>query len=230
MALNTPIGLTPDSFQQMITGAGAGYTNLDLQGGETAEDVSDKIQAALIAGDCIGATRGGFSFDFSYETRDIEVDGKFFPFKGSTQLTVMNAQVETTLLEITPGNLKRVFGNSEFDDAKNRMLFRMQFTNDSYIDEVWFIFALIGGGYVGIKLQNVLNTAGSSPTTTSEGEMELPVTLVGHQGSLTDSQYGPAEIYWFYASDDDGGGNDDDGLRRGALDISKNNTNTEPEA
>lgn len=218
MALNTPIGLTPDSFQRMITGAGAGYLNLDLQGGETAEVVSEKIQAALEAGDCIGATRGGFSFDFGYDTRDIEVDGKFFPFKGSTQLTVMNASVETTLLEITPGNLARVFGNSEYDDTAKRMRFRMQFTNDSYIDEIWFVFALIGGGYVAIKLQNVLNTAGSSPTTSSEGEMELPVTLVGHQGSLTDSQYGPAEIYWFDETTDNSGGG------------TGNGDNTEPEA
>ena len=29
MALNTPIGLTPASFDNMITGAGAGYTELD---------------------------------------------------------------------------------------------------------------------------------------------------------------------------------------------------------
>lgn len=197
MALNTPIGLTPESFNRMITGAGAAYTELEIEGGETAEDISDKIKEALEGGKGIGATRGGFSFDFSYDTRTIEVDGKTFEFKGSTQLTVMNASVSTTLLEWAPGTLMRVFGNSEYDADKQRMRFRMQFTDDSYIPKVWFIMSLIGGGYVGILIKNALNTEGSSPATAPDGETELPITLVGHQGDLTDAQYGPAEMYWF---------------------------------
>ncbi|MDL2253831.1 hypothetical protein LJC49_07140 [Ruminococcaceae bacterium OttesenSCG-928-I18] len=203
MALNTPIGLTPESFNNMITGAGAGYTSLALTAGMSAEEVSTAIQTALESGECLGATRGGFSFDFSYETRDIEADGKTFPFKGSTTLTVMNASVATTLLEVTPGVLSRVFSNSELNEDKNHMRFRMQFTEDSYIPEMWFIMALIGGGYVGIKMQNVLNIEGSSPTTTPDGEMELPGNFRAHQASLTDSQYGPAEVFWFYPAPDE---------------------------
>lgn len=208
--LNTPTGITPQAFQDMISGAGGAYLNLDLQGGESAEEVSDKLQAAIEAGDCIGTTRGGFSFDFSFDTRDIEADGKMFPFKGSTQMTLMNASVETTLLEWTPGALQRVFGNSEYDEATKKMRFRMSFTEDSYIPEIWFVFMKNNSkDYIAIKIVNALNTAGSSPASTNDGEMELPITLVGHQGSLTDSQYGPAEVYWFEAADDDTGDNGD---------------------
>lgn len=197
MALNTPTGITPASFEKMIQGAGGAYLDLDLQGGESAEDVSDKLQAAIVAGKSLGTTRGGFSFDYSFDVSDIEADGKLFPFKGSTQMTKMNAQVDTTLLTWDPAGLKTVFGNNEYDNASQSMKFRMQFTNDSYIDEVWFVFALIGGGYVAHKLVNVLNTNGSSPSSTNDGQMELPVTLVAHQGSLTDSQYGPVQLFWF---------------------------------
>lgn len=192
-----PQGLTPDSFNNMITGAGAAFIGLELEGGETPEVVATKMETALAAGDCLGATRGGFSFDFSYETRSIEADGKQFEFVGSVVMQAMNAQVETTLLEVTPDNFKRVFGTSEYDEEKKRMRLRMSFTKDSYIPKLWIIMALIGGGYVGILFKNALNINGSSPTTTPDGEMELPVTFVGHQGSLTDAQYGPAEIYWF---------------------------------
>lgn len=209
--LNTPTGITPQAFQEMISGAGGAYLNLDLQGGESAEEVSDKLQAAIEAGDCIGTTRGGFSFDFGFDTRDIEADGKLFPFKGSTQMTHMNASVTTTLLEWTPGALETVFGNSEYDEATKKMRFRMSFTDKSYIPEIWFMFKKSGDaqGYSGIKIINALNTAGSSPASSNDGEMELPITLVGHQGSLTDSQYGPVEIYWFPAADDDTGDNGD---------------------
>lgn len=195
--LNTPTGITAEAFDKMIQGAGGAYLSLPLKGGETAEEVSDILQAAVEAGQVLGTTRGGFDFDYGFDTTDIEADGKLFPFKGSTQMTKMNAEVSTILLTWDPKTLAAVFGNHEWDQALQKMGFRMQFTNNSYLDEVWFVFALIGGGYVAHKLINVLNTNGSTPTSDNEGQMEIPVTLVAHQGSLTDSQYGPVEMYWF---------------------------------
>lgn len=203
--LATPTGYNEASIESLFSGAGAVYFDLGLDGGETAEEVSAKIETADKNGLLLGATRGGLSFDFSYETRSVDIDGKKFEFVGSTQLISMNASVSTTLLAFDKETLMTVFGNGEWDDAKNMMKFRLRLASDSYIPVMWFLFQKSNGrGYLGIKMKNVLNTSGATIDTSNDDEATLPVTLVAHQGGVTDTQYGPVEIYKFDPADESG--------------------------
>ena len=196
----TPTGLTPESINNMQLDAGAFFVDLDTSGltkDSTAADFADILQKeGMEKGKCLGATTGGGTFNAVPETRQIEADGLKFNPKGFTVYDAWNINLSTTMKEFSEKNIKiaiptaEVLGDGSIGARSTLMLHH-------YIDKFMWAGRLGDGRLAMIELDNVLNASGMSLTINNNGEGEVPVEFVAHQGDITRMQYAPFRIKFF---------------------------------
>lgn len=188
MAQKNTTGLRPESFQKIQLNAGIMLKNFDYSTATDASALAALIKTAKEEGTALlGATRGGGTFTCTPETREIEADGKRNAFVGSTIFDGWTIKLSTTLLEISPENLKTALpGAATVAAGKKTTLTLSNNVSDSdYIKNLIWI-GDIGDGYLLIDLQNALNTSGITLTFTDKGEGTLPVEFTAHAAELND--------------------------------------------
>lgn len=104
-------------------------------------------------------------------------------------------QIQFTALEITAALLKMALaaGDSTTTSGVTKVQPRGYLTGADFQD-VWWIGAKIGGGYVAVKIYNALNTAGLSLTTQKSGKANLAITLEAFS-SISSQNVIPTEFY-----------------------------------
>ena len=195
----TPTGLTPSSIKNMQLDAGAFFVDVDtsrLTAASTAEDFSAILQSAMEAGKCLGATTGGGTFNAVPEARQIEADGLKFNPIGFTVYDTWEISLATTMKEFNMQNIKIAIPTAEvLEDgsigAKSTLMLH------HYIEKFMWAGRLGDGRLIMIELDNVLNSSGMSLTINNNGEGEVPVEFVAHQGDITRMQYAPFRIRFF---------------------------------
>jgi len=202
----TPSGLTPNTFENVQLGAGAFYVNLDLtdievdSGGNTkttAEEFAVILEAAVAAGQSLGATNGGGTFNAVPEIEQIPVDGMTYPVIGSSVMYSWEVTLATTLKEITPENFKRVLATAAKVQETGGMTVASTLTPAHYIPSVAWCGRMIDGRLACIVLENALNIAGMVMTINDRGGAEIPVTFRAHQADLSRMQFAPFQIIFF---------------------------------
>ena len=196
----TPSGLTPESFKNMQLDAGAFFVGLDVSS-VTPTTTSDAfaviLQDAVTAGNCLGATTGGGSFQAVPEVRQIEADGMRYPVIGSTVFDSWEVKLTTTLKEITKDNLAYSLATSETDATTGAIKINSTLLPDHYIPTMGWAGRLLDGRLIYIEIQNALNIVGTNLTFTDKGEGTIAVEFRAHQSDLTQMQYAPCRIYFF---------------------------------
>ena len=157
--------------------------------------------SASALGTILGATRGGGSFTVTRELRTPDVDGKRYGFKGDTFVDSVEAQISTTLIEITPENLEDAFGSATLATSSNGLVQTLTLNTaidtDDYLTNICWVGDIADGRYVLIALDNALNQADISLTFTDKGEGTLPVEFHAKQDDVNDYDTAPFEILYF---------------------------------
>jgi hypothetical protein len=196
--------LRADTFKNLQLNAGILLKNCTYSSISTTAALKSAIDLAVQGstsafGTIVGATRGGGSFTVSRELRQPEVDGRRYGFKGDTFVDSIDAQLSTTLVEITPENLLMAFGTATSSTSGNIEVLKVGTaidTND-YLTNICWIGDIADGRYVLICLKNALNEADISLTWTDKGEGTLPVEFHAKQASVSDYDTAPFEIVYF---------------------------------
>ena len=189
-------GLSNLTFKRLQLNAGAFLTGFDYSAATDAEQLRAALDAALAdETKCLGATRGGGTFECTPEVRNIEADGKRYEFVGSTVFDSWTVRMTGTLLEIKPENWQRVIAAADVSGGagKRTIRARTDLLEKDYIDRLVWV-GDTSEGYLLIALKNALNTSGATLTFTDKGEGTLPFEFHAHQDSVDDMEYAPFVI------------------------------------
>lgn len=192
--------LREETFENLQLNAGIFIKDFDYSSITSASALKTAIAAAITAGtDLLGATRGGGSFTVTREIRTPEVDGKRYGYKGDSFVDSCDAQLSTTLIEITPENLVTALpgASKTTNGAKTTITLNTAIDTDDYLTNICWIGDLADGRYVLICLKNALNQADLSLTFTDKGEGTLPVEFHAKQASVNDYDKAPFEVVYF---------------------------------
>lgn len=196
--MTTP--LRAETFQNLQLNAGIFLKDFDYSSISNAGALKTAIASAVQDGSkLLGATRGGGSFTVTREMRQPEVDGRRYGFKGDTFVDSVEAQLSTTLIEITPENITAAFANANATTSgqKTTITFDTAISTDDYLTNICWIGDLADGRYVLICLKNAINTADLSLTFTDKGEGTLPVEFHARQANVLDYDTAPFEVIYF---------------------------------
>jgi len=209
-----PSGLTQESFNNMVTGAGALYFGIDLSGvtaSTTAREFASLLQEATRDNKALGATVGGITTALVPLKRQIEVDDLPAPIAASTvQDGWESATIATTIREITKENIDRVIATSFVDESTGAVMFGTRLLPKHFEQTLVWAAARIDGGILAFVLDGALNTEGFTVTSQSQNEGTIAVTFAGHLRDLADIERGvaPLRAYFFAADGADDGGTD----------------------
>lgn len=195
------------TFQNLQLNAGIFIANADYSSIANASTLKTAI-TNLIAGTSsafgssaklLGATRGGGSFTVTREIRVPEVDGRRYGFKGDSFVDSVEAQLSTTLIEITKDTFLTALAGSAVtgNSPKQTIKLSTAIGTSDYLTNVCWIGDLSDGKLLLICLQNALNTADLTLTFTDKGEGTLPVEFHAKQSSVNDYDNAPFEIVYF---------------------------------
>jgi len=196
-----------ETFENLQLNAGIILKDCDYSEIANAGTLKTAIEAAVAGttgalGTIVGATRGGGSFTVTREMRSPEVDGKRYGFVGDTFVDSVEAQLSTTLIEMTPDNLVDAFGSATktTSGAKTTIKLGTAIDTEDYLENICWVGDISDGRYVLICLKNALNQADFSLTWTDKGEGTLPVEFHAKQSDVNDYDYAPFEIIYFGAA------------------------------
>lgn len=198
------------TFQNLQLNAGIFIANADYSSIANATTLKTAIQN-LIAGTTtalgtsaklLGATRGGGSFTVTRELRQPDVDGRRYGFKGDTFVDSVDAQLSTTLIEITLDTFKTAFGSYTATGSSPKQTLKLKTALDTsdYLTNICWIGDLADGKLVLICLNNTINEADISLTFSDKGEGEIPVEFHAKQGAVNDYDNAPFEVVFFTPS------------------------------
>lgn len=186
-----------DAFKHLQLNAGVFLTGFDYSTATTAAALRTAVATAL--GDdtkVLGATRGGGTFAVTQETREPEVDGKRYRFKGGTFVDSVDASLTGTLVEINPTNFKKLLATGESTTSGNITTLTMHtaIEDGDYIEKLCWVGDMSDGGCVLIELDNALNTNGLTLTFTDKGEGTIPFEFHAHQAAVEDYDTAPFRV------------------------------------
>ena len=194
------------TFSNLQLNAGIFIANADYSSIANATALKTAI-ANLIAGTSsalgsatlLGATRGGGSFTVTRELRQPDVDGRRYGFKGDTFVDSVDAQLSTTLVEITLDTFKKAFGSFTASGSSPKQTLKLNTAIDTtdYLTNVCWIGDLADGKLVLICLKNTINEADITLTFTDKGEGTIPVEFHAKQAGVNDYDTAPFEVVYF---------------------------------
>ena len=189
--------LRSDTFNKLQLNAGILLKNLTYS--SVTDSAALKTAIANIVsggtspiGTMIGATRGGGTFTVTRELRTPEIDGMRYGFKGSDFVDSADAYISTTLVEVTPDNIKDLLGSGKKTTSGKVTTIKMDtaIDTDDYLTNICWVGDLADG-------QMVLNTADFTFTYTDKGEGTLAVEFHARQATVSDYDEAPFEVVFF---------------------------------
>lgn len=192
------------TFENLQLNAGIFLKNCDYSSIANAGALKTAISASVSGtsgalGTIIGATRGGGSFTVTREMRQPEVDGRRYGFVGDTFVDSVEAQLSTTLIEITPDAFVTALGSATITGSSPKQTIKLgtAIDTDDYLENICWVGDIADGRYVLICLNNALNQADLTLTFTDKGEGTLPVEFHAKQSDVNDYDTAPFEIVYF---------------------------------
>ena len=191
--------LRADTFDNLQLNAGVILKNFEYSRTTDATALKTAIAAAITAGNILGATRGGGEFHVTRETRDPDIDGKRYAYKGGSFVDSADAYLNTTLVEVTPENIKVLLGTGDATTSGKKTTIKMRtaIDADDYLTNICWAGDLSDGRLVLIVLKNALNTADFTLTYKDKDEGTLAAEFHAHQANFDDYDYAPFEVVFF---------------------------------
>lgn len=191
--------LRADTFDNLQLNAGVILKNFEYAETTDASALKTAIASAITAGNILGATRGGGEFHVTRETREPDIDGKRYAYKGGSFVDSVDAYLNTTLVEVTPDNVKALLGTGVVttNGKKTTVKMRTAIDDDDYLTNLCWAGDLSDGRLVLIVLKNAFNTADFTLTYQDKNEGTLAAEFHAHQANFDDYDYAPFEIVFF---------------------------------
>lgn len=188
------------TFQNLQLNAGIFIKNFTYTSIANAAALKTAITSAITSGtNILGATRGGGSFTVTREIRVPEADGRRYGFKGDSFVDSVEAQLSTTLIEITPDTFVTALAGATVTGSAPKQTIKLgtAIGTSDYLTNICWIGDLADGRYVLICLKNAINTADLTLTFTDKGEGTIPVEFHAKQAGVSDYDEAPFEIVYF---------------------------------
>ena len=203
----------------MLTGARAkGFQKLGLDTGvliENFKDIYDNTSASydnlldsliteMDSDNCLGITRGGNHFVSEAEMRQIEFDGQRVRFKGDAIKGSANPTIQTTLLEFSLTNLRRIMPSSDVTKIGGKIVVRerLRIDESDYMKSLTWARERSDGALLFFTLFNPLNIGSVDVPGEDNNEAALPVTFTGFNNDFEDRAYAPYELVIFENTED----------------------------
>jgi len=217
-----PSGLTQESLNNMITGAGALYFDLnysDVVPTTTKEGFAQMLRVARAEGKALGATDGGCTVNIVASFRQITVDDLRAPIAASTVLDGWEtASISATAKEATLKKITQVMPTAKQDPTTGAVKFGSTLTRAHFEKEVTLVVPTIGGNLIVYRGFGAINTSGYTVTTQSNNEATYPVEFAFHFPDLAAIEEDVAPI-WLYEFDENGMVMVDDSGENGAEEL-----------
>lgn len=145
-----------------------------------------------------GATNGGISFKDTLSTKDNgeDVDNMPAGMMEMIELEDRDIHVSGTFISVTPHtvrDLAAVADENESDGVKV-ITPRQDIEISDFQKTMWIVWDYGKGGFIAIRLDNVLNTAGLSIQSTNKGKGQFAFDFKAHY-SMSDPDKVPYEIF-----------------------------------
>ena len=200
-------GLTANTFSKIQLNAGIFVLNADYSSIVNATTLATAI-ANLKAGTTsalgtgaklLGATRGGGSFQVTRDTREVDADGKRYGFKGDTFVDAVDAQLSTTMIEITLENIKNALPGAAITGSSPKRTLKLAtaIATTDYLTNICWIGDTASGQLILVCLKNALNQSDFNLTFQDKGEGTVAVEFHAKQATVDDYDYAPFEVVEF---------------------------------
>jgi hypothetical protein len=159
-------GITPETWNRVAQDSGAVYQNYGLP--------SVRL---------LGATSGGNTFTIEQEFREMTVDGRPGPVKGSQRLISSTAKLSVNLVEMTDENIELFLPASTQETVGNTTKFTRdcQISDGDYSDNITLV--LKKGGteeLIALKVQNALHLGNFELGAAEDAEAVFPLEVTAH--------------------------------------------------
>ena len=198
MSMVTPV--RPATYENLQLNAGCFVKNFEYSNIADADALRTALASAITAGtNILGATRGGGTFVVTKDIRKPDIDGVRYDFKGGKFVDSADARLNTTIIEVTPENIKDALGSATITTTGDKKVIKMNtvIAPTDYLTNIVWVGDLADGRLVAIVLYNALNTADFSLTFADKNEGTLPVEFHAHQANVNDFDTAPFEIIYF---------------------------------
>lgn len=191
--------LRADTFENLQLNAGVVLKNFIYDSATDSTALKTAIRTAITEGNILGATRGGGEFHVTRETRDPDIDGKRYAYKGGSFVDSADAYLSTTLVEVTPDNIKALLGTGDATTSGKKTTIKMRTAigTEDYLTNLCWAGDLSDGRIVLIVLKNAFNTADFTLSYEDKNEGTLAAEFHAHQASFDDYDYAPFEVVFF---------------------------------
>lgn len=195
-------GARSRGFREIGIDAGALIENFkDIYDLPTAthDSIIDSLVTELDSDNCLGITRGGNHFVSEAEMRQIEFDGQRVRFKGDAIKGGANPTIETTLLEFSLPNLRRIIPSSEVTTVGGKTVIRerLRIDDDDYMKSLSWVRERKDGSIIIVTLFNPMNVGNVDIPGEDNNEAAIPVTFTGFNDDFADLANAPYEIVIF---------------------------------
>lgn len=198
MSMVTPV--RSETYENLQLNAGCFIKNFAYSSITDADDCRDAIADEIEEGtNILGATRGGGTFVVTKDIRKPDVDGVRYDFVGGKFVDSADARLNTTIIEVTPENIKDALGSATITTSGKKKVIKMNtvIAPEDYLTNIVWVGDLADGRLVAIVLYNALNTADFSLTFADKNEGTLPVEFHAHQSDVNDFDEAPFEVIFF---------------------------------
>jgi len=181
-------GVLIENFKEIYDAPGADYNNL-----------LDSLITEMDSDNCLGITRGGNHFVSESEMRQVEFDGQRVRFKGDAIKGSANPRLETTLLEFTLENLKRIVPANDVTTVGGKTVVRerLRIKDEDYMKSLTWARERADGALILFTLYNPMNVGEADFPGEDNDESAMPVTFTGFNNDFADLSYAPYEIVIF---------------------------------
>ena len=189
--LNAGIFVLNASYDSIANATALGTAIANLKAGTTT--------ALGTAAKLLGATRGGGSFQITRETREVEADGKRYGFKGDTFVDSVDAQLSTTMIEITLEHIQAALPGAAITGSspKRTLKLKTAIATTDYLTNICWIGDTADGKLILVCLNNALNQNDFNLTFVDKGEGTVAVEFHAKQSTVDDYDYAPFEVVEF---------------------------------
>ena len=198
-----------EGFANLQLNAGIFIANFDYNTPADAAELKAAVKALIQADSplILGMTSGGGTFTATRELRQAEVDGRRYAFKGDKFVDSIDAQITSTLVEITAPNVQRlVSAAAATASGKTTVSIKTAIdTGTDYLTNVCWIGDLADGGLVVIVLDNALNTEDFSLAFQDKAEGKMTFGFHAHQGTVNAYDTAPFRVIFFADEEEDEG-------------------------
>lgn len=191
--------VSKETVDHYALNAGAMMKNVVFDGITGAESFVEYVRTH--AEQLMGATTGTTTIAENRETWNPERNGKRVNAKGEQYFAGADPTIKTTLIEMTPDNIKMGSGAADITGADSKVVKitpRAEIKDGDYLDNVVWFTNYGKQGIILALLKNAICTKGTSWTTNDKKVATSDVEFHGHSENVLFDDSLPMEYYVLY--------------------------------